>query len=311
MDTLPWITTYFAYVFVVVGYTYKVWKYFKMPTNLRWEIYPIPHEKGKGYGGSYMEEPEFWTKPPEKNMLADIWDMAKKYLTMSGYYRRVKSYWLGLYPWHVGFYLIVLFDGLILFGAILMKAADLDISGGSANSGGQFLYYLTIVVGLTSFILGTIGSIGLLVKRLTDVDLKDYAAPQNFFNYFFFLALFVSGLVSYLVADSTFNGFREFWVGVISGDIISVSTAEYIHIMLFNIFLIYLPFTRSTHYITMPLFYFKVRWSDKHNKGGVDEDNRLGQLLSQPVSWSASHIQTGKNWGEVVSGMPEQEKGEK
>lgn len=308
MDTIPWITTYFAYVFVVVGYTYKVWKYFKMPVNLRWELYPIPHEKGRE--GSYMEEPEFWTKTPTKNTFADIWDMVKKYLTMSGYYRRVKSYWVGLYPWHVGFYLIVLFDGLILLGALLMETADLDISGGSANAGGQFLYYFTIVIGLSSFILGTVGSVGLLVKRLANEDMREYIAPQNFFNYIFFLALFVTGLISYLVADATFAGFREFWVGVITGDIIGVKAAEWIHIMLFNIFLIYLPFTRSTHYITMPLYYFRVRWSDKPNKGGVDQDKKLGQLLSQPVSWSASHIQTGKNWGEVVSGMPDQEKGD-
>jgi nitrate reductase gamma subunit len=281
-----------------------------MPNNLRWEIYPIPHEKGSIWGGSYMEEPEFWTKAREKNTLKDIWDIAKKYLTMWGYYRRVKSYWLGLYPWHVGFYLIVLFDGLILLDALLMKTAGLDISGGSANTGGQFLYYITLIVGLSSFILGTIGSIGLLIKRLTDHDLRDNASPQNFFNYLFCLALFVSGLIVYFVVDSTFTGFREFWVGVISGEIIHVSAAEYIHIMLFNLFLIYLPFTRSTHYITLPITYFKIRWNDAHYRGGVEEDRKLKEILNQPVAWEASHIQTGKTWGEVVTGMPEKEKGD-
>ena len=311
MDTVPWITTYFAYVFVVAAYTFKVWKYFKMPTNLRWEIYPIPHEKGKEYGGSYMEEPEFWTKPREKSTSKDVWEIAKKYLTMGGYYRRVKSYWLGLYPWHVGFYLIVVFDGLILLDALLMKTAGLDVSGGSANAGGLFLYYLTLVTGMSSFILGTFGSIVLLIKRLSDADLRDYTSPQSYFNYLFCLALFVSGLVVYFAADSTFTGFREFWVGIITGKIIHVTAAEYIHLMLFNIFLIYLPFTRSTHYITLPLVYFKVRWNDNINRGGVEEDNKLGQLLSQPVEWRAPHIQTGKNWGEVVGGMPEEEKGGK
>jgi len=311
MYTVPWITTYFAYVFVVVAYTFKVWKYFKMPTNLRWEIYPIPHEKGHSYGGSYMEEPEFWTKAREKNTFRDIWDITKKYLTMWGYFRRVRSYWFGLYPWHVGFYLIVIFDGFILLDALLMKTAGLDISGGSANAGGQLLYYLTLVTGLSSFILGTIGSIGLLIKRLTNYDLRDNATPQNYFNYLFFLALFVSGLVVYIAADSTFAGFREFWVGVITGDIIHVSSAEYVHLMFFNIFLIYLPFTRSTHYITLPLTYFKIRWSDAHNRGGTEVDRKLKEILNQPVGWEAAHIQTGKTWGEVVAGMPEKEKGDR
>ncbi|MFC1925368.1 respiratory nitrate reductase subunit gamma [Chloroflexota bacterium] len=309
MDNVLQIATYFAYVFVTVAYTVKVWKYFKMPNSLRWDIYPIPHE-GKKHGGSYMEEPEFWTEPQKKNTLADIWDMAKKYLTMSGYFRRVRSYWLGLYPWHVGFYLIVLFHGLAFLGALLIETADLEI-GGSAGFGGQLLYYITLVVAVGSFALGTIGSIGMLVKRLTDDDLKDYASPQNFFNYIFFLALFISGLVVYFGTNGTFNEYREFWVGLITLDTVNVSGPEQVHILLFAIFLCYLPFTRSTHYITMPLYYFRVRWNDKLNRGEPEDDNKLGQLLSQPVSWSAPHIQTGKNWGEIVAGMPEQEKGEK
>jgi nitrate reductase gamma subunit len=308
--TLPQIATYFAYVFVVVAYAVKVWKYFKMPTNLRWEIYPIPHEKGSNYGGSYMEEPEFWTKAREKNTLKDIWEIAKKYLTMWGYYRRVKSYWLGLYPWHVGFYLIVLFHGLAFLGALLIQTVDLDISGGSANAFGQFMYYLTIVVALGSFILGTIGSIGLLIKRLTDHDLRDNASPQNFFNYIFFLALFVSGLVVFFATDGTFNEYRNFWIGLLTLEGADISVSEYVHIMIFAVFLVYLPFTRSTHYITMPLTYFKIRWNDAHHRGGFEEDRKLQEILDQPVAWEASHIQTGKSWGEIVAGMPEKEKGD-
>jgi len=308
--TFPQVATLFAYVFVVLAYAWKVKKYFGMPTNLRWEIYPIAHEKGRDHGGSYMEEPEFWTKPREKSIGRDIWEMAKKYLTMWGYFRRTRSYFFGLYPWHVGFYLIVLFHGLALLGAILIHAADLNISGGSGNAGGQFLYYLTIVVALGSFILGTIGSIGLLIKRLADKDLRDYASPQNYFNYLFFLGLFASGLAVYAVADATFTGYREFWVGIISAKGVHVAPAEYVHIIFFAVFLFYLPFTRSTHYITMLLVYFKVRWNDAPNYGGVEKDRKLGEILNQPVGWAAAHYQTGQSWGEVVAGLPEQEKGE-
>lgn len=307
---MPQIATYVAYVFVVVAYAWKVRKYFKMPRNVRWEIYPIPHEKGRDYGGSYMEEPEFWAKPRERSVIRDIIEIAKKYLTMWGYFRRVRAYWFALYPWHLGFYLIVLFHGLALLGAILIQTTDLGISGDSANAGGQTLYYLTIVVAVSSFILGTIGSIGMLVKRLADDELRDYASPQNYFNYIFFLAVFVSGLVVYAVADATFTGYREFWVGLITGKGLYVEPAEYVHIMLFALFLIYLPFTRSTHYITMLLSYFKVRWSDAPHRGGVEDDKKLGEVLDWQASWAASHIQTGQSWGEVVARGPEQEKGE-
>jgi nitrate reductase gamma subunit len=230
--------------------------------------------------------------------------MAKKYLTMWGYFRRVRSYWFALYPWHIGFYLIVLFHGLSLLGAILIKAAGLEIATGSADVGGLILYYVTIVVALSSFSLGTIGSIGLLIKRTVDEDLRDYASPQNYFNYVFCLAVFVSGLVSYAVADATFAGYREFWVGLISLKGVNVQVAEYVHIMLFSVFLIYLPFTRSTHYITNILAFFKVRWDDEPNFGSPEADVKLAEALNWQVSWAAPHIQTGQSWADNVTNLP-------
>ncbi|MFC2046764.1 respiratory nitrate reductase subunit gamma, partial [Chloroflexota bacterium] len=258
----------------------------------------------------YFEEPEFWTKPLQKNKIRGIWEIAKKYLTMWGYFQRVKAYWFALYPWHIGFYLIVLFHGCALLGAVLITTVGLEITNTSANAGGQILYYATIVIALGSFILGTIGSIGLLMKRIADKDLKEYTSPQNYFNYVFFLAVFVSGLVSYAVADATFAGYREFWVGLISLKGIAVQPAEYVHIMLFSLFLIYLPFTRSTHYITMILAYFKIRWSDEPNFGSPEADEKMAGILNSQVSWAAPHIQTGQSWGEVVTNIPTIEKEE-
>ena len=75
--------------------------------------------------------------------------------------------------------------------------------------------------------------------------------------------------------------------------------------MLFSLFLIYLPFTRSTHYITKLFAFFKVRWDDAPNLKGSQIEKRVREALKQPVSWSASHIQSGKSWGEVARGLPE------
>ncbi|MFC1962889.1 hypothetical protein ACFLWB_02700 [Chloroflexota bacterium] len=310
--TLPQIATYVSYLFVIIAYVVKIRKYFLMPQNLRWEIYPVATVSGQKakYGGSDFEEPEFWTKPIHKNQARGIWELAKKYLTMWEYFRRVRAYWFALYPWHIAFYLIILFHGCALLGAILMKTAGLEIASTSANAGGQIVYYATIVIALGSFILGTIGSIGMLIKRLADSALRDYASPQNYLNYVFFLAVFVSGLASYAVADSTFAGYREFWVGLISLKGVAVQPAEYVHIMLFSAFLIYLPFTRSTHYITILLAFFKIRWNDEPNFGSPEADEKLAGVLSSKVSWAAPHIQTGQSWGEVVTNLPPIENGE-
>ena len=53
----------------VVAFVLRTIRLAKLPVHLRWELAPVPHEKGKShYGGSYLEEFEWWTKPREKDM---------------------------------------------------------------------------------------------------------------------------------------------------------------------------------------------------------------------------------------------------
>ena len=40
--------------------------------HVRWELYPVPHEAQKAhYGGSYLEESEWWKKPREVSLLGE------------------------------------------------------------------------------------------------------------------------------------------------------------------------------------------------------------------------------------------------
>jgi nitrate reductase gamma subunit len=200
-----------------------------------------------------------------------------------------------------------------MLGGILLITTSITISS-SAGGFGVFLYYLMIVVGVVSFITGMIGSIVLLIKRLADKDLKNYASPINYFNYVFFFLVFLSGLVSWIFYDPTLHAYREFWAGIFSYEYVAVDPATYAHIMLFSLFLIYLPFTRSTHYITKILAFFSVRWDDKPNLRGSEIEEKVKIQLNRPVSWSAAHIQSGSTWGEIAQGMPvvnEEDKNEK
>jgi nitrate reductase gamma subunit len=290
METVSWAqwATYVSYVFVIAAYSYKIAKYFRMPLHLRWELYPVPHEKASRYGGSYMEEVDWWKKPRQRQSFRNLIDMLKRYLFFGEYFRKLRGYWAGLYPWHTGFYLIVLFDGLTMLGGILLVTTGITISG-TAGGFGAFLYYLTLVVAV-------------------DQDLKNYASPINYFNYVFFLLVFVSGLVSWAFFDTTLSGYRDFWAGIFSYKYVSVDAATFSHIILFSLFLIYLPFTRSTHYITKMLAFFSVRWDDRPNLRGGEIEGQVKKQLGQPVTWSAAHIQTGSTWGEVAGGMPEDTK---
>jgi len=298
---LAYIATYVSYIFVIVAYAYKVLKIARMPLHLRWELYPVPHEKGYEHGGSYLEESEWWTKPQEKNTLRGVFLLLKQYFLFNGYFHKKRSYWVSLYPWHIGFYLIVLFHILTFFGALIMVTTSITISSAAASSLGIGLYYLTLVVAVSSFILGSLGSIGMLIERLVNKELKEYASPKNFFNYVFFLIVFLSGLVSWYFFDPTLSAYREFWAGLITLQYTHVEAATYTHIMLFSLFLIYLPFTRSTHYITILFGFFSVYWGDKPNLRGSDIERGVQEMLDKPVHWSAPHIQPIQKWSDIAS----------
>lgn len=307
--SLPQLATYLSYLLVVALYTVKVMKIARMPLHLRWELYPVVPEKGYKYGGSYFEELDWWAKSRQKSRIRGIIYLLKKYLSFWEYFQRDRSYWFGLYPWHIGFYLIVSFHILAFFGALGIVVGGLSITSESASILGRLIYYLTIIVAVSSFILGSIGSIGLLVKRLVDKDLRAYASPMNYFNYAFFLVVFLSGFIAWYFFDPTLSGYREFWVSLITFRYMEVDPAIYTHVMLFSLFLIYLPFTRSTHYITKLFAFFWVRWDDTPNLRGSNLEKRIKEALNQPVSWSAPHIQPGKSWSEVAQGMPEDTSG--
>jgi nitrate reductase gamma subunit len=299
--SLAYIATYVSYIFVIVAYAYKVWKIARMPMHLRWELYPVPHEKGHKYGGSYLEELEWWTKPQEKNTLRGVFQLLKQYLLFNGYFQKKRSYWVSLYPWHIGFYLIVLFHILTFFGALIMVTTGITISSASPSGLGIGLYYLILVVAVTSFILGSLGSIGMLIERLVNKELKEFASPLNYFNYVFFLIVFLSGLVSWYFFDPTLAAYREFWAGLITFQFTYVEAATYTHIMLFSLFLIYLPFTRSTHYITILFGFFSVLWGDKPNLRGSEIERGVQEMLGKPVQWSAPHIQPIEKWSDIAT----------
>ena len=97
------------------------------------------------------------------------------------------------------------------------------------------------------------------------------------------------------------NEYRSYWLGLITLTPPALHPATIFHIVLFDIFLIYLPFTRSTHYITRILAYFFIRWDDEPNLPGSGLEKEISSLLGRKVSWEGSHIPTGKSWAEAAT----------
>ena len=55
-----------------------------MPAHLRWELYPIPKgpRERQRYGGSYFEESDWWTKPPNTSHKSEAAFVLKEVLLL-------------------------------------------------------------------------------------------------------------------------------------------------------------------------------------------------------------------------------------
>ncbi len=295
------VITYVGYIFVITMYTVKAVKYLRLPRHLRWELYPVMHEERYRYGGSYFEETDWISRTRKKGRLRSIIFLLQEYFSMSEYFKRQKTYWLVLYPWHIGFILIITFHILTFFAAAI-ELAGMPVSGDSPFVTGRLFYYAVLLIGLVSFASGLIGSIGVMIRRVADEDLRLYATPQNYFTYLFCVAVFASGLYAWYAVDPTFSEYREFWMGLITLHPVAVAGASALHILLFDLFLIYLPFTRSMHYITRLFAFLLIRWDDEPNLRGSKLEAELLQQLGQKVTWAAPHIKSGQSWVDQVKG---------
>lgn len=294
------VLTYVAYVFIILMYTLKVIKIARMPPHLRWELYPVIHEPKRQYGSGYHEDERSWHKSHRRTMRKGILFLLKENFKFSEYFKSKKRYWLALFPWHIGFILIVAFHILCFFGAVVM-IAGIPVSAGSAYVVGKIFYYCILLAGVVSFIAGAFGSIGLIINRLIDKDLHAFAVRQNYFTYLFTLVVFLSGLYAWIFIDPAFSQYREFWRGLVTFNPASVEPAAIVHIILFSMFLIYLPFTRSLHYVTKFFAFLWIKWDDRPNFRGSEIESNITELLNKPVSWSAPHIQSGRTWAEIAS----------
>jgi nitrate reductase gamma subunit len=302
MGTLILYLTYIAYVFIVAVYTIKVVSWLRMPPHIRWDLYPVIHEDNYRYGGSYYEHTEWWTRPRPGNDLRSLWYSLKDNFYMGEYYKKNPLYWLFLLPWHLGFIFIIVFHILCFFAAVSMFGG-LEISAAAPQVAGKAFYYLLLAVGAIAFVAGTFGCVGMPLIRWFDRSLRAYATPMNYFNYIFFLIVYASGLYAWLALDPTLEEYRSYWTGLITLSAPHLHPMTILHIALFDIFLIYLPFTRSTHYITRILAYYFIRWDDEPNTRGSKLESEINTLLGQKVSWEGPHIATGKSWGEVATEM--------
>jgi nitrate reductase gamma subunit len=269
-----------ALLFIVLS-GYKAYLYARMPLHGRMELYPVPAEKGRHqYGGSYMEEPEWWRKPRETSKASELIEMLKEMLFIKKLFQHQRSLWWISYAFHLGIYFMIAWTLLLLAGA-LTDLAGISVSAHASLWTG-LLYYLTIFTGTIGFIITTAGAALLLLRRIFDPILKKYTTPQEYFNLLLLLAVLVSGIIVWS-PDLTFEAARQVTAGVLLLDV-NANTALTIHLLLLAVMFIYIPLSKMGHYVGKYFSFHKILWENEPNIPGSLMETKVKNSLSGRIS---------------------------
>jgi len=279
----------------VAGCVYKALRYATMPIHLRWELYPVAHEKGKvAYGGSYFEELDWWTKPRESSKLGEVKVIAEEVLTLKQVREHNPSLWLPSLAFHWGLYLLFGLGGVLLAGAAGVR---LGLPVPALVTGSRLLS----AWGAVALALATLGCLGLLVRRLGNPGLRGSSMPADFIHLWLFLGLFAASWGSWVTADREFAAAAAL---LASGTSPAAGNPWFVgQLVLLGVFLGYMPWSHMAHMFTKYFTWHSVRWEDRPNLAGSGIDEKVIKLLALPVSWSAPHIAGDgkKTWLDVVS----------
>lgn len=314
MHFIPYIVAYVALLVFTVAVIGRFIMFSRMPQHLRWELYPVAHEGGGKavYGGSFMEDFEWWKKPRETSVAGELKVMIPEILFLVALKEHNRKMWTMSFPFHFGLYLLVGCTVLMVLSGLLRTFWP-DLEGGGLF---KVLHWAVLVCGVGGMVLGIFGAIGLLFKRMTDRGLKSFTSPADLFNLVFFIVAFGICLLHFAVFDRDFSTVATFVGNLVTAELSpmtmqgSAGLLFAVSVVLLSLLLAYIPLTHMSHFVGKYFAYHAVRWGDEPNVHGSDHEKKVPDLLNQSVGWSAPHIAgdgQGKTWAEAATENPARE----
>lgn len=294
MTTLLYGLIYVALAIAATACVVRAVRYARLPLNLRWELYPVPHEPEihAGHGGSYFEDLDWWTKESRPNRLGEVKAMAAEIFLLHAMYRHNRKLWRWSYPFHLGLYL------LIATAAAAVTAAALSLP-----------VMLVPFVGMLACVMVMLGTAGLLAHRINDPELRNYSAPADYFNLCFFFAT---------CAALVFNGFITTGPGMmdITRALLTCNTRlviplpQAIAMCMAALLIAYIPMTHMAHFIGKYFTYHAIRWGDEPCIGNRALQQRIAAYLTYKPTWAARHIGAdgAATWVDLATKNPTEEK---
>ena len=297
------VFSYVSFFFFIIALMLNIRKYAVTPTHLRWELYPVPSEAEHEHGGSFLEHVDWWKNKVEVKIGSELKELFKEMLFIKRLFNSKRKYWYLSFLFHGGIYMILGWFLFIFIGGIM-------VTGSVSGLLFQAVFYITLAFGYIGVISATAGGIGLVIARYSDGNLSDLSAPVDGFNLIFALAVMISGIFA-LSYDPYFNIARDFMAYLISGMgyvlpvkfSIAFYPATTIQLILLCCFLIYVPFSRLTHFLGKYFTYHAVMWNSEPSMQreifSEKYDKRIKSNLEMKVPWSGPHVPNGKKWEEV------------
>ena len=300
------LSSYIAVVLFIIGVLFRWRKWSTMPIHLRWELYPVPHEAGRHhYGGSYMEEVDWWRKPRKTTMLGELKELFSEMLFIKRVYKYKRSLWWLTYPFHGGIYLILVWFALLLIRGIVEAYTVIDPAAQYVLSLiDEPIRVLIQATGSIGIVAATFGCIGLLIRRIVDSNLRKYSSGLDFFNLLFILTVLLTG-IGVWINDVNFDNAMKYMSSMLSFNAIKapvLSPLAQVHVVLMVLLWIYIPFSKMSHFFGKFFTYHRVLWDDEPNMRGGDIEERVRGILKLKVPWGAPHMMAGKSWEENAKG---------
>ena len=309
MTILTYLVAYCGTAILIVAVAIRILMWSRMPMHVRWELYPVAHEGAKAsYGGSYLEESEWWTRPRRTSWWGELRAMVPEILFLVALKEHNPKLWSRSFPFHFGLYLVAGCTILMAVAGVL----GAWLPGVMAGPVGTVIRALIPVIGHAGLVLGLVGAAGLLQRR-RQRPLRDYSAPMDTVNLVFFVAAFSLALVTAVTVDRRFAAVSELVSNLVTFNVAPLSGAGAQVVMpsasaiLLAMLAAYIPLTHMSHFVGKYFAYHAIRWADEPNLRGGKQEKVIEDLLNQPVSWSAPHIRGDgtKTWLDVATEDPE------
>lgn len=306
MTTLFYLLGYLAVLGFICLAALKIKKFINAsPLHIRWELYPVPHEGPvrSSYGGSYMEQEDWWTHKRHVYHWCDIKSMLQEILFLHSTFENNRPLWVRTYPFHLGMYMLM--GGTIL----LLAAVLLQLCG--ANPAGGLLIFLGNVINAASLfgaLCITGGGIALIMRRRQDAGLRKYTTREQYINLGAFALFGLLTLLAWVFNPCYYDLASAFAHNLITGDFQPLQSGWFTFSMLVGFFLmISIPVTNMGHLIMKYFLYHSIRWDDEATVYSERNKKKITEMMEYPVTWSAPHIAGDgrpKTWLDVATSKP-------